>query len=372
MNKTELADYLMANQARIAGLPVVTGFDGFVDEMVSVVDERQSLTDYRRIETIEHFGEKISAAAGHSSLREIVITEVDPGGCAINMGDGLASLGVPVTTFATVGEPLHAAFAGYAEKARLISWGTEPGRTLAYEFADGKLMFSAVSQLQKFHPDALAEYLADGVFAEACASAQLIAITDWTLYPHMTACWDYLLEKVFSKLPGRPNFFFDLVDPSTRSENDIRGMLEVLAKFEQVGNVTLGLNQNEANILSRLTDGATQTAVAPESAEEQSVELRNALKVGSVVIHSLRYAVGCAGDSVQSVWGPYCEKPKKSTGAGDRFNAGYALGAILGLKMADRLLLACSASGFFVRAGRSATVAELSAFLRGEGEAIDG
>ncbi|MFP4260547.1 MAG: PfkB family carbohydrate kinase [Opitutales bacterium] len=364
MTKQALIEFLEKNGDRLKSLPVVTGFDGFVDEMISVVDERQSLADYRRIETIDAFGSKISAAAGHSSLREIVITEVDPGGCAINMGDGLATFGFSVTTFATVGEPLHAAFAEYAQKARVVSWGEEPGRTLAYEFADGKLMFSAVSQLQKFHPDALREYLKDGVFLKACADAELIAITDWTLYPHMTACWQFLLDAVFSNLPKPAKFFFDLVDPSSRSDSDIAGMLEVLGKFGACGSVTLGLNQNEANILSRLQGLKTESADDPEQALEQAGELRAALGIDGVVIHSVRYASGCEGGDQAGVMGPYCEKPKKSTGAGDRFNAGYALGAVLKLPMEARLRIACASSGSFVRTGQSPTLADLIAIIR--------
>ena len=342
---------------------MVTGFDGFVDEMISVVDERASLTDYQRIETISAFGEKITAAAGHSSLREIVINEVDPGGCAVNMGDGLAHLGLPVTTFATVGEPMHPAFAEYAEKVHLVSWGDEPGRTLAYEFADGKLMFSAVSQLQKFHPDNLRSYLADGLFARACADASLIAITDWSLYPHMTECWAFLREAVFAKLAGRPRFFFDLVDPSSRSEADIRKMLTELSGFGALGEVTLGLNQNEANILSKLTGGADDKVAEPDGALRQATELRAALGLDAVIIHAIRYAVGDDGQDRESLYGPYCANPKKSTGAGDRFNAGYALGRVLELPLQARLQIACGSSGYFVRSGRSASLSELAEFL---------
>jgi sugar/nucleoside kinase (ribokinase family) len=359
-----LAQFLHANKERLAELPIVTGFDGFVDEMISVVDKRHSLEAYQRIETIADFGAKLSAAAGHSSLREIVVNQVDPGGCAINMGDGLAAFGLPVTTFATVGEPMHPAFADYARQARLISWGREPGRTLAYEFADGKLMFSSVTQLQEFNPTALKTYLLDGQFVEACQRAKLIAITDWTLYPHMTACWEYLLEHAFSRLSGRPCFFFDLVDPSTRSIDDIKAMLTVLKRFTRVGEVTLGLNQNEANILSRITKGATRTAATQESAALQSQELCTALELDAVVIHSVRYAVGSEAGVSSRVTGPYCEQPVKSTGAGDRFNAGYALGQALGCEMEDRLTLACASSGYFVRNARSASLDELIAFLR--------
>ena len=363
MNQPELANRLREKLRSASTIPIVTGFDGFIDEMISVVDERQSLSDYQRIETIQHFSEKISQAAGHSSLREVVVTQTDPGGCAVNMGDGLASLGLPVSTFATVGKPIHSAFADYAKKAKLISWGDEPGRTMAYEFADGKLMFSAVSQLQSFHPDALSHYISDGRFQEICEAATLIAITDWALYPHMTACWDFLREEVFSKLSVRPRFFFDLVDPSSRSETDVREMLSALSRYAKVGEVTLGLNQNEANILVRVTGGSMVKVTEPGESSIQAAHLRDALGIDSVIIHSLQYAVGIDGKESAQVWGPFCEKPRKSTGAGDRFNSGYALGKVFDLGMTDRLTVACASSGFFVRTGHSANPPELVEFL---------
>ena len=66
--------------------PVAVGFDGFVDEMISVVAERTSLDDFFSVPNIATFGGLISAAAGHSSLREIVVNAVHPGGCAVNLG----------------------------------------------------------------------------------------------------------------------------------------------------------------------------------------------------------------------------------------------------------------------------------------------
>jgi len=63
--------------------PVVTGFDGFVDEMISVVAERKTLEHFDPVPDIATFGALVSAAAGQSSLREIVIHAVHAGGCAV-------------------------------------------------------------------------------------------------------------------------------------------------------------------------------------------------------------------------------------------------------------------------------------------------
>jgi sugar/nucleoside kinase (ribokinase family) len=361
---TTIADRVAA--ADPGACRVVTGFDGFVDEMISLVGERRALDDFTAVPDIATFGAMISAAAGQSSLREIVVNDVHPGGCAVNLADGLASLGVAVDCFATLGDPVHAAFEEIAMKCRgFHSWGREPGRTLAFEFNDGKLMFSAVKQLADFTPDAVRGCLADGKFAAACADAQVIALTDWTLYPHMTEVWRMLQSEVFSKLTRRPGFFIDLVDPSSRSAADIIGVAAIFRDFEPAGPVTLGLNGNEANILCRLHGLAdVPSEVTPDGALRQAMSLRGLLGISQIVVHRIPFAVSASSEGGFIRSGPYCANPKKSTGAGDRFNAGFCLGQVLDLGDAASLALGCAAGGFFVRQARSANRQELVDFLR--------
>jgi sugar/nucleoside kinase (ribokinase family) len=83
-----------------------------------------------------------------------------------------------------------------------------------------------------------------------------------------------------------------------------------------------------------------------------------------VVIHWTRFAVSASAGGGVMQPGPYCAAPKKSTGAGDRFNAGFCLGLAHHLDDANSLVLGCAVSGFFVRNARSATHQELVAFLR--------
>jgi hypothetical protein len=360
----KLSDTLAA--AKPTACRVVTGFDGFVDEMITLVGERKSLDEFTPVPDITSFGALVSGSAGHSSLREIVVNAMHPGGCAVNLADGLASLGVTVDCFATVGEPVHPAFGGISGKCHgFHSWGREPGRTLAFEFNDGKLMFSAVKQLAEFTPEAARGFLIDGLFVNACSAAQVIAFTDWTLYPHMTSVWRMLQIEVMSRLSHKPHFFVDLVDPSSRSAPDILEMSSTLRGFETAGPLTLGLNGNEANILCRLNSLNTLPADAgQEETLGQARALRELLEISRVVIHRIPFAVSASADQTSSQLAPYCPHPKKSTGAGDRFNAGFCLALALGFSDADALALGCATAGFFVRNARSANSKELVEFLK--------
>ncbi len=357
----------LANQFRQAagGLPqfhVVAGFDGFIDEIISVVDARQGLGQWSPVKDIETFGRIIQAAAGRSSLREIIVHRADPGGCSVNLGDGLMAFGLALDCFATLGQPRHEAFEAFAAQChRCQSWG-QYGRTLAFEFADGKVMFSAVTQLAEFNCRLLEKVLQDGVFSQACAQAQLIAITDWSLYPHMTDCWRKLQAEVFHKLPHRPYFLLDLVDPSSRIESDIMAMLDATQGFEMAGPTVLGLNGTEANVVARAL-GLPVVKEDLAAVKDQAAALRQKLGLSQVVIHCLKLAAQAGGSGGFGVMGPFCANPKKSTGAGDRFNAGYACGLLLGLAPESCLWLGCAASGYFVRQAKSATAVELADFI---------
>jgi sugar/nucleoside kinase (ribokinase family) len=351
----------LLDPAAVAACRVVTGFDGFVDEMITLVAERQDLANYKAVENISDFAAMMAASAGHSSLREIIVRHVHPGGCAVNLADGLASLGVHVDCFATLGDPVHPAFASVVEKCHSVhSWGREPGRTLAFEFQDGKVMFSAGTQLADFTPEHVTACMQDGTYLKACQQAQVIALTDWTMYPHMTAVWEILRQQVFSTLSHRPHLFFDLVDPSSRCDCDVLGMLHTLALFEAHGEVTLGLNGNEANILSRLLDIAeTNASSSTESTADQASGLREAIGISRVVIHRSRYAVSATAGEKAHAFSEFCAQPLKSTGAGDRFNAGFCLGLALSLNATQCLELGCMVAAALVSKGRSATLSEL-------------
>lgn len=90
-----LAEKLQASCHQLVDTPLVIGFDAFVDESMRIVGERRSPETYTAMSTIADFGNWASASAGRSGSREFVCEEIVAGGCAVNMGDGIASLGFP-------------------------------------------------------------------------------------------------------------------------------------------------------------------------------------------------------------------------------------------------------------------------------------
>jgi hypothetical protein len=364
MNPAELAKKLEGRITLPASLPVVAGFDAFVDEVIQVVGTRTSPDAYAPVSTIEEFGAWASASAGRSGLREFVTLDRTAGGCTVNAGDGIAALGFPVDAFAGVGTPPDRAFKDFGSRCRSVNpLGMEPGRALVYEFHDGKLMFCSFSHFSRFTPDYLANEMADGRYRKACESAAGIAVTSWSVYPHMTECWKYLQGEVFSHLTHRPQFFLDLADPASRSPGDLIGMVAALSGFEKIGPSTLSLNGNEANRIARAL-GFVEATNDPHDIERLASQIRERAQISELGIHLIRSATGVTAKGAVTVNGPYCPNPRKSVGAGDRFNAGWLAGGLLDLSIEDRLLFGVAVSGFFVRAARSGSFSEIIDFLR--------
>lgn len=363
-SRTLLAETLRSRLGEIADFNVTSGFDGFVDELIEIVEERQDLDHYEKVPTISRFSELIGMAAGRSSLREMIVKSVDAGGCAVNLGDGIATLGVSLDVFATLGSPAHPAFSDFAAKTRsCTSFGIEPGHTLALEFDDGKYMLSYMDQLSDFTPEFMADFIRkDNAMVRSMQQADLIALTNWTLYPRMTDCWAALQDTILKGCTQNPWVFLDLVDPRSRTKEDIKAMLDILPGFEQNSRCIFGGNLNEGNVLSDLL-GLPQEESEGQAVADLAARLREKLGLSEVVIHCIKGAGVAAEDGTIWVDGPYTPKPAKSTGAGDRFNAGYCLARLLNLSAQERLLLAGATAGFFVRNARSGTLPEVAGLL---------
>jgi sugar/nucleoside kinase (ribokinase family) len=87
------------------------------------------------------------------------------------------------------------------------------------------------------------------------------------------------------------------------------------------------------------------------------------VSIGTLVIHPLKEACCLKHGEFSIRKGPYCVKPRLTTGAGDNFNAGFVLGELMGLEATESLILGMASSGFYVRHARSARYEEIIGFL---------
>ena len=317
--------------ANLSGWKALVGFDGFVDEIIAVVDKRYSDESYDPVRTIAVLSEKIRHAAGESSNYELVVKQRKLGGNGPIMANALACLGLDVTYIGNLGYPsLHPVFADFATRARVLSIA-EPGHTDALEFDDGKLMLGKYGSLQDVNWENLIARVGRDELSRLFEGANLIGLVNWTMLPRMSAIWSKLLDEVFTPGGRRAGtLFIDLADPEKRTPEDILEALNLVSQFQSRLDVILGLNSKEALEVGAVL-GMTVSADPEAAIEEHATAIRRKLDVACVVVHP-RVAAAAHGDGGQPEPspGPFVQHPMISTGAGDHFNAGFCTGRILG------------------------------------------
>ena len=331
MNTPELrastAQQLQTNAAKVSGLNSFVGLDGFVDEILHVVDKRESVDKYQRLTTIAKYAERLAAAAGKSTNVEMVSQLTKLGGNGPIMANALASFGMKVCYLGILGYPnLHPVFADFAKIAEVHSIA-EPGYTDALEFEDGKIMCGKHKSLREMNWENIkGRFGADKLTAKLQAS-QFIGIVNWTMLTSMNDTWSAILKEVCPKLTGpRRTIFFDLCDPEKRTREDILKALSLVTEFEKHFDVVFGFIEKE-------------------------------------VVHPVTFALAVSGGDSAIVEGPFTPKPLITTGAGDHFNAGFCLGKLLGFNNASAVLTGVSTSGFYVRTAKSPSVNDLVGLL---------
>jgi sugar/nucleoside kinase (ribokinase family) len=360
----QCAQQLAAAASRVRELTAFVGLDGFVDEILRVVDKRENAERFTAMQTIPQLAQRIGAAAGRSTNLEVVSHMTKLGGNGPIMANALASFGIRVTYLGILGYPnLHPVFQEFAQRAEVHSIA-EPGYTDALEFDDGKVMVGKHASLKQVTwPNIQARYGRDP-FTAKLRSASLVGFVNWTMLPYMSDVWEAVLQEVCPALDGsRRRIFFDLADPEKRTKPDILRALELITRFQQYFDVILGLNEKEANEIGEVL-GLPDNAHDPESLATLAHGIAGRLPIDCLVVHPTKYAVAVSHGKVTAVKGLFTAKPRITTGAGDHFNAGFCLGKLLGLDNALALLVGVTNSGHYVRTAQSPGVAQLAATLK--------
>jgi sugar/nucleoside kinase (ribokinase family) len=371
------ADSLERWKPTDARLPALVGFDGFIDSIIDVVDQRFDMTPrgFKRITSIEHLALRIGAAAGRSTNIELVVKEDRFGGNGPLMAGAMGRLGAPVTYIGAVGHEdnpsvIHPLFEELAKRCSAVIPVAPPALTDALEMDDGKIMFGKPANVQSITWPMLVETLGLPRIRELADRAVLFAIVNWVMMAGVEGIWEGLCTDVFPQLPNRDRrrVFIDLADPAKRTDEDVQRAIACLRKINMLIPVTLGLNLAEAERMARVFGVAafqergmhTFGAIVQAAARA----LREKLALACVVIHPREGAAGA--DSTSSAWfeGPFTATPKLSTGAGDHFNGGFAFAQIHGLPLDQCLAVGCAVSGAYVRDALSPNLPRLLEFLR--------
>jgi sugar/nucleoside kinase (ribokinase family) len=353
---------LMTALPAIGSISAIIGLDGFVDEIIAVVDKRHDAERYDAIKTIDVFGQKVLRAVGQSSNFELLVKQTKLGGNGPIMANALAAAGMKITYIGNLGFPsLHPVFNEFARIAEVISIA-EPGHTEALEFSDGKLMLGKHQSLGEVNWANLIARVGAEQLKKLTSQAKLVGLVNWTMLPHLSDIWEKFLAEI---LPGIARtdrkFFVDLCDPEKRTKEDIIGALNILSRVQEKMDVILGLNLKESQEVADVLEipgGGNEATI-----ETLAAAIRQKLNLSCVVIHPRRGAAAATATETARFAGPFVQSPKISTGAGDHFNAGFCLGRVLGFDLAESLCTGVAVSGYYVRTAESPSGKALSDFI---------
>jgi sugar/nucleoside kinase (ribokinase family) len=363
-HREQTATQLLAAASRVSQMTAFIGLDGFVDEILHVVDKRENADKYLRLPTIQQLAGRLGGAAGRSTNVELVSQVTKLGGNGPIMANALASFGLKVTYLGILGYPnLHPVFADFAQRAEVHSVA-EPGYTDALEFEDGKIMFGKHQSLKQMNWENVKARFGLDKFSARFGSADLVGFVNWTMLAYMSDIWAAVLKEICPAMKGpRRKLFIDLADPEKRTEADIARALELVAAFQKYFDVIFGLNEKEGMEIGKNL-GLDTGDHSPDGLLKLCREIHQRVPVETVIVHPTAYALASGPDGTAIVQGPFTPKPKITTGAGDHFNSGFCLGKLLGFPTDRCLLTGVTTSGVYVRTGQSPAVADLAKMLQ--------
>jgi sugar/nucleoside kinase (ribokinase family) len=349
-------------------LKLLIGFDGFVDEIIHVVDKRIDSENFKRVETIEDLAKRIQKASGLSTNIELVPVVKKIGGNGPIMCNAMSGAGADITYVGSLGYPTLNDVFHDLEKKVIVYTIENPGHSDALEFNDGKLILGKMSSLVNVTYEQLVNVVSEEKLKDMIGNIDMFATVNWSMLPNMTDLWRKLLKNIIKDLPKKntkPFMFIDLADPEKRESVEIIEALNLLKEFNGYFRVVLGLNKKEAydvaNVLDLFDDSSLRNMQV--SLEDLNQALYKYLDIYSVVIHPVDRSCCVIDGEFYEETGPYVEKPKLTTGAGDNFNAGFMLGLLLDLKPNQALLTGMSTSGYYVRNAKSPEFNELIEFI---------
>ncbi len=352
---------------------VFLGFDGYVDSILSVIRDRQSMDTYHVMKKMSEWAARIDAASGSSASIERVTKRVTTGGFTCNVGKALSALcGRPgnVHLVGAFGYPsitpvFNDILAGKFNCQLESIWN--PGMTDAYEFSDGKIMMVSFDEINKLDWDSIVKRVGHDCIVHILDESNLWGLNYWPSSPHMSGIYEGLARDVLPSLsrPARAkHLLLDLSDLKKKPAAEIRKFPPLVSTFEDHVQTVLLMNDKELNDLVLALKNEQPGSILPGEMEKATRYIRDTLDISLVIAHAPRLAAlsGRGGKDV-AVVNAFTPHPRYTTSAGDHFTAGVGFGLLQGVEAGLLPLLGNLTTSIFVRTGDSPGSQDVKNFI---------
>ena len=352
IDKQTIADSFKKNTNK-----VILGIDGYVDEVWQLVESRDEESTATLFTRMSHYAERIMQTGGGGMSVEIVRKRRGFGGFTANTGNAVARLGVDTTMLSLYGAgTLDPVFEPFLEMCRVISVGA-PATTHIFEFDDGKIMLPYVESILGFNWQSLLDALGRETVVSLLAESSIIALGYWSSMP----TFDEVIAQVCACLPndGKPRrIFTDFAELRKRSEASLVSTLRMMKELNKKIPITFSMNEHEgAQVFALYNEPLT---VQHPPSPEQIENVRRQLGLDEIVVHTPYYAAAATTQEGTFIAAQeFCEKPVRTTGAGDTFNGSYIAACAAGLSIAQRLWFANTGVSYFLNNGEAPSLEQI-------------
>jgi len=346
------------NTPRLAG---ICGFDGFIDTFIQMQMPR----------TMAEFGPKVAEAAGVAASYPVRHLGDKFGGngplFAVALHDILAG-NVDISYIGALGKDsvltiFREAFAGKIHNLYTLA---DPAHSDCIEFKDGKVMLSDLSSCAEIGWGRLIECVGAEKMDALLLQSRFIGAVNWGKLTNVGTIWDNVARRLSGLGVSKKKviFFMDLAEFEQRPRSDRLELLELVGRITGQCHTLLSFNLKEAWQMAGEFGGEFHGKKSPHDVAELTAFLKDSIAADRIVVHPNTGAACASDNGCVYVPGPFCHEPLISIGAGDNFGAGCLAGALCGLDDVGVLLGGVSASGYFVRSGKSASFQQMHALIK--------
>lgn len=352
---------------------VLLGFDGYIDNLLSVIKIRRSPTDFEIMQTMKDWANRISEAAGSSASIERLLKKQAVGGFTCNVGKALSTLcgySGNIQLIGAYGYPDHIPiFTDLLEKQKnciLHSIG-DPGVTDAYEFSDGKIMMVNFGSIHKIDWKYIKDHIPRDKLIELFKSSELYGIGYWASTPHGSDIYSGIQTDILPNLPNsikNQYLILDLSDLKKRAVEDFQQLKQLFQGFENFIKVALLMNDKELTTLHAFIKKNQQefqwNDLGKLALDERikiflkmTEEIQKYYNLSMIICHTPHFSTIGTQRQLECVINTFQQHPKFTTSAGDHFTAGVAYGILLELSVDILPLLGNMNTSNFVMNGMS-------------------